>query len=321
MNYYSLSIIIGVYNPDIHLFERCINSILQQTYKNIEIILIDDGSTQEVADICDLYSEQDSRVRVVHQDNYGVNAKFEIGYSLVTGDYATVVDQDDYLDLEYYATLMKEANESSFDIVDAGYIHHDFRNRQISSKFIGNRVEYQGMEEILQNKNITWHQDDWCRIIKKRCLKQGNEFKLLDSVSFKEVRTFCHIPYAGYNYVETSGSTQNQGINNYNYDYFEKKNNIEYIDKTIEVYPFLKDKVSRMISKSYIGTYDKIIRTKKPYTDREKYLISKYNSIAKVRLEIIKRLNFIDKFLVLLVIFKIIWFPLWLNYKLNIIKR
>lgn len=321
MNNYSLSVIIGVYNPDIQLFERCVTSILQQTYKNIEVILIDDGSTKEIAAICDLYSEQDSRIRVIHQENYGVNAKFEIGYSLVNGDYATVVDQDDYLDLEYYSTLMKEANENSFDIIDAGYIHHDFRNQKISSKFIGNRVEYHGMEEILKNKNVTWHQDDWCRIIKKSCLKHGDEFKLLDSVSFKKVHTFCHIPYAGYNYVETSGSTQNQGINNYNYNYFEKKNNIEYIDKTIEVYPFLKDEVSRMISKSYIGTYDKIVRTAKPYTEREKDLINKFNSFAKVNRELLGRLNFIDKLLVLLVVFKIVWFPLWFNYKLNIIKR
>ena len=93
-----ISIIIPVYNVEMYL-EKCLESVLNQTYKNLEVILVDDGSTDKSGLICDEYQKNDSRIRVVHQDNQGLAAARNTGLQYVSGEYFSFVDSDDYIDL------------------------------------------------------------------------------------------------------------------------------------------------------------------------------------------------------------------------------
>ena len=92
----AVSIIVPVYNAEAYL-ERCIDSILSQSCPDIEVLLIDDGSTDESASICDEYVVKDGRFRVIHKGNEGVSAVRNFAIHQVTGDYIWFIDSDDYL--------------------------------------------------------------------------------------------------------------------------------------------------------------------------------------------------------------------------------
>lgn len=107
MNNGLISIIIPVYNPGQHL-NKCLDSIINQTYKNLEIILVDDGSSDGSGAICDSYASNDSRITCIHQENQGVSSARNAGLAACNGDYVHFPDSDDYLDLNTYEILMSE---------------------------------------------------------------------------------------------------------------------------------------------------------------------------------------------------------------------
>lgn len=115
-----ISIIVPVYNVEDFL-DECIKSIVGQTYKNIEVILIDDGSTDNSPAICDKWASEDSRIKVVHQQNQGVSTARNRGISLSTGDYVYFVDSDDYIDLNLCQVAINALNKDQSDIVVFGF--------------------------------------------------------------------------------------------------------------------------------------------------------------------------------------------------------
>ena len=111
-----ISIIVPVYQAEKYI-SKCIESIVNQTYKNLEIILIDDGSTDRSGEICDEYGKKDNRIVVVHNKNKGVSVARNCGLDIATGDYITFVDSDDYIDLQMYSEMMKVVEKYSCDVV------------------------------------------------------------------------------------------------------------------------------------------------------------------------------------------------------------
>lgn len=101
-----ISVIIPVYNVGRYL-KRCIESVWAQTYSNIEIILVDDGSTDDSGAICDHYAKQDQRIKVLHQDNQGQSAARNAGLDVACGEYIGFVDSDDWIHPDMYAHLYK----------------------------------------------------------------------------------------------------------------------------------------------------------------------------------------------------------------------
>ena len=110
-----LSIIVPVYNAQNYL-SRCLDSILCQTYKNIEIILIDDGSKDSSPSICDEYAQKDKRIRVFHQNNHGQGYSRKKGIELSNGAYITFVDNDDYIRPKMYETMITLLENKNVDI-------------------------------------------------------------------------------------------------------------------------------------------------------------------------------------------------------------
>jgi len=99
-----ISVIIPVYNVDKYL-SRCIDSVINQTYKNLEIILIDDGSTDNSGKICDEYALKNNRIIVIHKQNEGVSSARNTGLNIATGNYIGFVDSDDYIEPDMYEVL------------------------------------------------------------------------------------------------------------------------------------------------------------------------------------------------------------------------
>ena len=127
-----VSVIVPVYNCEDYL-AACIESVLQQTHRDIELILVDDGATDGSGAICDSYAQQDPRIRVLHQINQGVSAARNAGLDLATGDMVTFVDSDDTIEPDMYEVLVKLALEHEADIVHCGYrkIHFDGSTKDI----------------------------------------------------------------------------------------------------------------------------------------------------------------------------------------------
>ena len=111
----SISVIVPVYNVELYI-DRCLNSIINQTFKDIEIILVDDGSTDSSGKICDHYKDIDERVIVIHKENGGLSSAKNIGLDIATGDWIAFVDSDDYIDYKMYEVLYKNAEKNNCDI-------------------------------------------------------------------------------------------------------------------------------------------------------------------------------------------------------------
>lgn len=114
-----VSVIIPVYNSE-NFIERCIDSVLKQTYKNIEVILINDGSEDNSGKICESYLKKDERVRVEHQSNLGVSTARNQGIKISRGHYIQFVDSDDYIDKDMIKNLINEFDRDT-DLVMCGY--------------------------------------------------------------------------------------------------------------------------------------------------------------------------------------------------------
>lgn len=113
-----ISIIVPVYNTEKYLKE-CLDSLINQTYDNIEIILVDDGSTDKSYDICSMYAEKNNRIKIIRQKNSGQSSARNAGIEKCDGDYILLVDSDDWIDLDMCAKLYKAMKKHGADIVCA----------------------------------------------------------------------------------------------------------------------------------------------------------------------------------------------------------
>ena len=115
-----ISIIVPVYNVEKYI-DKCLQSLTQQTHKNLEIMLIDDGSPDNSGKICDEWAKKDNRIKVIHKENGGVSSARNLGLEVVTGEYVAFVDPDDYVDLTMYEKMLKSATENNSDMVLCGF--------------------------------------------------------------------------------------------------------------------------------------------------------------------------------------------------------
>lgn len=116
MNSPLISIIIPIYNME-KLLPRCLDSILRQTYTTLEIILVNDGSQDSSADICNEYAQKDSRFKVIHKQNAGVSAARNSALDIASGEYISFVDSDDWLEDNMYQILIANINQETTDII------------------------------------------------------------------------------------------------------------------------------------------------------------------------------------------------------------
>ncbi|MDE6301588.1 MAG: glycosyltransferase [Muribaculaceae bacterium] len=154
----AISVNVPIYNPGAYLRE-CLDSLASQNLKNIEFILVDDGSTDGSGKICDEYAAKDSRFKVIHKPNGGVASARQAALDASSGEYVIICDSDDWVEPEMYETLYTIAKETDADIVECGYFRHldDDKVSLISCNY----AEYEGLivmdDYILRTSPASWN--------------------------------------------------------------------------------------------------------------------------------------------------------------------
>ena len=142
-----VSIIVPVYKVEQYL-DSCVHSLLNQTLKDIEIILVDDGSPDKCPIICDLYAQKDTRVKVIHKTNEGLGMARNSGIEFATGEYITFCDSDDYVDLETYETVYQICKKKNLDMCCFQHRRITIDGIKLESKSKVHEEYFRGCEEV-----------------------------------------------------------------------------------------------------------------------------------------------------------------------------
>ena len=209
-----ISIIVPVYNVENYI-SKCIESILAQTYHNLQIILVDDGSTDRSGELCDKYARKDIRIQVLHKANGGLVAARQAGLNISTGKYTGFVDADDYIDTEMLQRLYNFAEQNQVDFVHAGYYENNGNSLQYTSKEIRYCQSIRDKEEMLLQLFSVYPDSEMCAAIWSNLFKRdfiiSNYNKVPVSQSYGEdliamcnciihTRNFISIPEGFYHY-------------------------------------------------------------------------------------------------------------------------
>ena len=133
MNKFFISIVIPVFNVEEYL-SACVNSVINQTYGNIEIILVDDGSIDNCGILCDEFKEIDNRIKVIHKENGGLSSARNTGANIASGEYIMFLDGDDYLRKDAVERLVDVLSDYSTDVIQYRYLEVDSQNALISNE-------------------------------------------------------------------------------------------------------------------------------------------------------------------------------------------
>ena len=211
---HKISVIVPVYNCEKYL-PALIDSVLKQTYRNLEIILIDDGSEDESGTVCDTYARLDSRIRVIHQENGGVSHARNRGLEVVTGEYISFIDSDDTLEPNMYELLAKTIQVYGADIAHCGYKH--IVGAEIRVVNDTKRVIPQNRSEAVECL-ISGHlfgSGLWNKLFRSELIRdirfhedlKINEDTLFNFQAFCKAQKTVFVDYALYNYIARFGSS------------------------------------------------------------------------------------------------------------------
>ena len=228
-----ISVIVPVYNTGKYL-RRCVDSIVNQTYKNLEIILVDDGSTDDSHAICDEYAKKDNRIKVIHKTNGGLSSARNAGLDSATGDYIAFVDSDDFVNKRSYEILISVLERDDSDISIMRFL--SFNQEDEIQKFT-DVTEYDCKEikgvDYLKNIFTRVVSESVCdKVFSKSIIgalrfdetKLNEDFLFLSQILLKNPQiTYCD--FCGYYYFKRAGSISRSGYNKamedavYNADY------------------------------------------------------------------------------------------------------
>lgn len=207
-----ISIIVPVYNVEKYL-PKCIDSILAQTLKDIEIILVDDGSPDNCGMICDRYAELDSRIVVIHKPNGGISSARNDGIAAARADIIGFVDSDDWVEPEMFEKLVSALEKNGSDIAICNVSYDYLDHSHPSSVIIENEKVYSrddALRLLVEDRMI--HNYVWDKIFRKSVLSvpfpEGKTFEdiLVMIQWFANSNKLVTIPYVGYHYVQRASS-------------------------------------------------------------------------------------------------------------------
>jgi glycosyltransferase involved in cell wall biosynthesis len=175
-----ISVIVPIYNAELYL-EKCLNSIIGQTYRHLEIILIDDGSTDKSGAMCDRFAAADDRIKVIHRKNGGISAARNSGLDIATGDYFGFADSDDWLEPDMYQFLLDDLANACADIAVCGFFRANDHIEVPNDRSRTRRVLKQddALELLLQDRLLQNYY--WCKLYKR---------ELFDGIRMPEGKTF-----------------------------------------------------------------------------------------------------------------------------------
>lgn len=251
-----ISVVVPIYKVKEELLKECIESIMNQSYSDLEIILIDDGSPDNSGKICDDYSKKDKRIKVIHKENGGVSSARNIGIENANGDWITFVDSDDYIEKDFCKKMLNKAIENKCQCVISAY----------------NKVYGQKIETIKKENDLLINGNEFLKMIFnvqsgfgfchtkiwKTELIKNNKVKFNETISVGEDALFC---------MQMS-------------KYIEK---LYFLNEPLYNYRFNEESVVRKFDKNYYKKYLKSMQIAKKYIAKEyssEYEQNVYNYIA-----------------------------------------
>ncbi len=214
-----VSVIVAVYNIEEYL-PRCIDSILAQTYRNLEIILVDDGSTDSSGGICDDYAQKDRRIKVIHKKNGGLSDARNAGLDKVSGDYIGFVDGDDWIDEDMYRAMYEACEKEKAQIAACRY--KQITRSGIIDASAGNSVSLSKAEAleiyVCGDERYLIYNSVWSKLFAKELIfgmrfpvGKNSEDIMFTTKAFCKMERLAYLDKAYYNYVlDREGSIMNE---------------------------------------------------------------------------------------------------------------
>ncbi|MEC5424037.1 glycosyltransferase [Virgibacillus sp. C22-A2] len=294
-----ISIIVPIYNLH-HLLQKCVDSILAQTFTEFELILVNDGSTDRSGNICDEYANLDKRVKVIHKENGGVASSRNAGLEVAIGKYIGFVDNDDYINEFMFETLYDNAIIHSSDIVVCDFQNVDEDQHCNTMKFdseyrVQNFNNKEALNQIYTKKDATFVYS-WNKLYRKHLFEDiSYEFGNLyddESVAHKLLyhsEKVTYIQTVLYYYVKRIGSIVNTPFHIKKFDrvyalkhrevFFRNKKEFDLHQKALKHYMEVFFWYYYM-AKSNIGNVDKELKQLKSTFDKSLFFLLKHREIG-----------------------------------------
>lgn len=261
-----ISIVIPVYNVE-HYLCKCIDSVLCQTFKNLQIILVDDGSTDRCPSICDRYQKKDNRITVIHQKNQGLSQARNNGIDKAHGDYISFIDSDDYIAPDMYETLYSLMRHTDSDISMCNYQMVTESGKEIAPDYIyqepaiATYTKEQAFTELLIDKKIQNYA--WGKLYKAALFQgirypAGRKYEDIRTTYrlFEKSRRLVKCSAQKYFYVKRAGSIVNTLSSENTQEYISAK--LDRFHYIADNYPALKLQNDYCFVNSVINAYDYI---------------------------------------------------------------
>ena len=250
-----ITVIIPVYNI-MDCLERCVNSVCAQTYRNLEILLVDDGSTDGTGELCDRLAQGDERIRVFHKPNGGSSSARNLGIDRAQGEYLGFVDSDDFIEPDMYERLMEQAKTGGYRIVQASRDEIDENGQKRADVCTPpEAVTFMSAEAFL--RELLMHRGDcsFCTKLTARSLfgdkrfpegELNEDFYLLTEL-LQETEGVCILPQQLYHvYYRIGSNTRRKDRNDFSRVFVDIVKNADYVQKIVEEkYPALQKEAVR----------------------------------------------------------------------------
>lgn len=273
-----ISVVIPIYNVEQYIL-RCVDSVLNQTYQNLEIILVDDGSPDNCPKICDEYAVKDNRVRVIHKQNGGLSSARNAGIDVAEGEYITFIDSDDYVTPDYVETLYNAICEDKTDLAigshravyDNGTVIDRSNNRRCTLS------SQDALKCVLYDDGIDV--SAWAKLYKTELFSDirypegrlyedaATTYKLIDKANRVSLDSKVI-----YNYMIRSNSIAAGAFSPKKMDLITSTR--EMCDYIKSKYPTLEKAANRRLVYAYLSTLSQLAQSKKAFPNEQKELMS-----------------------------------------------
>ena len=296
-----ISVIVPVYKVEKFL-DKCVQSIVEQTYENLEIILVDDGSPDNCPAICDDWAARDSRIKVIHKNNGGISDVRNIGMAAASGKYIGFVDSDDYIEKNMYEKLYKVMEKENADIVMCNYDKlPDIKDNEDKSP-VKNEVfnGTQGLKKLYESQS-GYYAVVWNKLYKKNILsdiefpvgKLYEDIFVMHMIFFK-CKKIVTLENKLYHYVQRTGSIINSAITTCDLDC------VEAICSRIQFYR--KNELDEFIPKEAFNLKRRYIKNRKfmekPKEKSDKDRVKEIDELfKKTYLNSAKKISLFDRIL------------------------
>jgi len=272
-----ISIIVTIYNIEKYI-RKCIDSIVRQTYTNIQVILVDDGSTDASGEICDRYAVEDKRIQVIHKKNGGPVSARAMGLAVADGDYIGFVDGDDYIDAEFYEVLLHDIVNNHVDFVHTGFMceregcgtpfcFFETGRYELSPKTCQHFIE-EGV--LADSTKIQITPSIWSKLFKREFIQKCHKKVPISLMYGEDLVCLCICLLEGksiylhktamYHYIKRSGSLMNSGYTFSVIQIAELYHSLKSVFLEYDEYGYLQPYLENYIARTVAGATKKIGR-------------------------------------------------------------